>query len=95
MIWVFSGFAEVLESRMGSGVFDDYGLHLFGDHAHEAFVEAHADLAHALWPESDSGGQDEIGSIGFEEVDRANVCFETLLYQPDDIVERFGGIAAM
>ena len=95
MIWVFAGLAEVLESGMGGCVFDDHWLHLFGDHADEAFVKAHADLTDALGPESDGGGQYKIRAVRFEEVDRAHVCFESLLYQPDDVVESFGRVAAM
>ena len=43
-----------------------------------------------LFAEADRGGQDEIGSVGLQEVDRAHVRSEASLDQPDDLIESGG-----
>ena len=53
--------------------------------AGEAFAEAHADASDALWPQPDRRGQHEVGAIGLQQIDRADIRRELALNQLDDV----------
>ncbi len=79
---------------MGAGVADDDREELLGHQAGETFGRVHADAADALRPQTNGGGEDEIGAVGFEHIDGADVGGEPPLNEVNDVGERFGGVAA-
>ena len=95
MVGLFAGLFEVFEARMVCGVFDGYGLYLFGDEAGEAFVEREAEGADAAWVEAEGRGEDEVRAIGLEQVGGADVGFEARRDEGDDVHESVGGFAAL
>ena len=80
---------------MRRGVGDDLRPQLLGDQAGQAFGQPHADAADALGPQADGRGQHQVGAIGLEQVDRADVGVEPPLNQVDDVGQRLGGVAAL
>ena len=74
---------------------DDLRPQLLGDQAGEPFAEPHADAADALGAQPDRRGEHQVGAIGLEQVDRADVGLEPLLNEVHDVRERFGGVAAL
>jgi hypothetical protein len=54
----------------------------------------HPDAADALRTQTHGRGEDEIGAVSFEHVDRADVRGESPLNEVNDVGERFGGVAA-
>ena len=89
---VLAGLAEVLEARMRRRVGDDLRPQLLGDQAGQALGQPHADAADALRPQADRRRQHQVGAIGLEQVDRADVGLEPLLNQVDDVGQRLGGL---
>ena len=67
---------------------------LLGDEAGQALGQSHAHAADALGAQADGRRQHEIGAIGLEQVDRADVGLEPPLNQMDDVVEGFRRVAA-
>ena len=86
---------KVLEARMRRRVGDDLRPQLLGDQSGQAFGQPHADAADALRPQADGRGEHQVGAIGLEQVDRADVGLEPALDQVDDVGQRFGGVAAL
>ena len=80
---------------MARGVGDDLRPQLLGDQAGQALGQPHAHPADALGPQADGRGEHQVGAIGLEQVDRADVGLEPLLDQIDDVAERLGGVAAL
>src|SRR5580698_437463 len=95
MIGLFAGFFEVFESRMIGCILDSYGFYLFGDQACEALVESEAQRADAAWMEAKSCGQDEVGTVGFEEIGRTDVGLEACRNEGDNVHEGVGGLATL
>ncbi len=93
-IGVFARLGKVLEAGMRGGIGDKLRPHALGDEAGQALRQSHADAADALGAQADGRRQHEIGAIGFEEVDRADVGLEPPLDQMDDVVEGFRRVAA-
>jgi hypothetical protein len=67
--------------------------HLFGDHSGQSFVKPHAKRADALATKADSGGEHQVGAIGFQQVGGTDVGMEAPGDQGDDVHERFRGLA--
>jgi hypothetical protein len=95
LIGVFSGFAKVFEAGMVLGLLDGDGAQLLGDETGEAFVDRQAEDADALAAEADGGGENEVGAVRFEQISGANLGFKALGNQSDDVVQGFGGLAAI
>ena len=69
---------KVLEPRMRARVVHDDRPHLLGDQTGQPLGDAHADLPDAFRPQADGCRQHEVGAVGLEQVDRADVGREPL-----------------
>ena len=91
---ILARFRKVLEPGMRRRVGDELRTQALGDQARQAFSQAHADAADAFGAESNRRREHQIGAIGLQKVDRADVGLEPPLDQMDDVVERFRGVPA-
>ena len=94
-IGIFARFLKVLEARMQRGVGEYLRLECFGHEAGEAFAEAHPHAADALRAEADGGRKDQVRPIRLQQVDRADIGFEPLPDEMDDVGQRLRGVAAL
>src|SRR5271166_3464210 len=74
---------------------DGDGANLLGDQAGEPLAHCHAQPAHALAPQSQRGGEHEVGAIRFQQIDRAHVGSEPLRDQGHHVGQHFGGLATI
>src|SRR4051812_42550308 len=95
MIEVLARFWKILEARMGKGVIDGDRCESFGDQPRQAFIEPHAHAADALGAQADRGAEDELATLGLEEIDRADVGAEAALDKVDDISQRLVRVVAV
>ena len=95
MVRILARLLEVFEARMHRRIGDALRPQLFGHPAGQSLGETHPDAADALGSEADRGRQHQIGSIGLQQVDGADIRFEPLLNQVHDVGQRLGGIAAL
>jgi hypothetical protein len=95
MVQILASLLEILEARMHRRIGDTLRPQLLGHEAGQSFGEAHPNSADALGPKPNRDGQHEIGAIRLQQVDRADVRFEPLLNQVDDVGQRLGGVAAL
>ena len=68
------------------GVGDDLRPQLLGDEAGQPFGQPHPDAADAFGPQADGRRQHEVGAIGLEQIDGADVGLEPVLNQVDELV---------
>ena len=80
---------------MRGGVRNALRGQLLGDEPGEAFRQPHADPADAFGPEPDRRREHEVGAIGLEQVDGADVGRETPLDEVDDVRQRLSRVAAL
>jgi hypothetical protein len=71
------------------------GAQLLGDETSEAFVERHAQRADTFGFQAARCGKNEMGSIGLEQVNRADVGLESAGDQGYDVAERLRRLAAV
>jgi hypothetical protein len=94
LVGIFARFAEVLKARMVPHLFDGNGAHLLGNKAGETFVKGETESADTLGAKSERRGQDQVRTIRFEQIRRADIGPEPFRKQSYQIHEGFGRLAA-
>src|SRR5262249_52872371 len=79
MIRILARLGEVLESSVRGCVLNDQRHHAFSYESDQALVKPHSYFADAFLAEPDSCRQHQIGTVSFEQVDRADVGLEPLV----------------
>ncbi len=95
VVGLFAGLLEVFEARMVCRVFDSDGLYLFGDESGESLIEREAECADAPWVETQGRSEDQVRTIWFEQVGRADVCLEARRDEGDYVHEGVDRFAAL
>src|SRR4029453_11372062 len=95
VVRVLAGFLEVLEPRVTGRVLHDERAKLLADQSGQPLAQPHPHAADAFRPQPYGRSQHQRRSIGLEEVDRADVAFESPLNELDDVGQRFSGVAAV
>jgi hypothetical protein len=91
---IFARFGKILEARVRRCVGDELWSEAFGDKPREPLREPHPDPADAFGTQPHRCGQDQVGAIGLEQVDRTDVGAEPALDEMNDVVQGFRGVAA-
>ncbi len=89
LVRLLAGFLEILEAGMVFHLFGGHRAHLLGNQTGETFVQRHPKIADALRPKSKGGGQHEVGSIGFQQVGRANIGIEPVRNRRNHVHQGF------
>ena len=95
LVSVLVGLFDVLKAGMVLYLAYGDGVHLFCDQAGEAFMESEAQRANAGGAEAHGGGEDEIGAVGFEEIDGADIRMKVMRDELDHAHEGLGRLAGL
>ncbi len=68
---------------------------MLGDQTRQTFGEGHAKRANTLRTKPDGCGHHQVGAIGLQQVDGANVSLEARGDQRHDVHQRFSRLAAI
>ena len=79
MVVFLAGLAKELETRVPGGVLDHQRPELLGHQAGQPLVQAHADLADAFRTQADRRPQHQMGPIGLDQVQGADIDLEEFL----------------
>jgi hypothetical protein len=71
-----------------AGVLGRNRLAALGRQAHQALPEGNTHVAHGASLETDGGAQGQMLEVRISQVDRADIRFQPLDHQTDDIIER-------
>ncbi len=73
LVGIFPRLFEILEARVGLGVFHSDGPHLLGDQSRKPFIQAEAQSPDRLRTKADGSRQHEAGSVRLEQIYRAHL----------------------
>ena len=66
------------------------GLHLLGHHPRQSLTQVHADLPDTVLTQPHRRGQDQMGAVGLEQIDRTDVDRQPRLYRTDTLGQHAG-----
>jgi hypothetical protein len=95
LVRILSRFAEVLEARMISGVFDGNREYLLRNEAGKTFVQRKTQNSDALPPQSKGCRQYEVRSIGFQKVCGADIRCESAGDERDHVHQSLSRFACL
>ncbi len=85
LIIILPGFTKVLEARMILNAFHSDRIDLLRDQSRETFVQRHPQRADTFRAQAHGGGQDQVRTVRFQQINRADVRPETPRDQGDNL----------